>query len=181
MPAELFAMIIKGFVLSTVLALGFCAGSEQGKAGLPSHVPSGDPWDRLLALALKHTPEAEEIIRQTAAKPPSPEAGKLAEVLLEEWDLPRDHEALRKPRLVFMPEMDRSGLPEIQGFPPLIPLSGTVDTRGFVRDPVLLKPSTNPWAQRALDQFSHARFRPARGPRGYVAKPFQMLATLHPR
>lgn len=181
MPAQLLAMM-KALVLCATLALTVCAGPSGESAAPPGPSPSGEVWDRLLELSLEHTPQARKLVQETADQPPSPAEAKLAQALLEEWDLPPTDEALRRPRLVHLPTVDWSDLPETRGTPFMVPIKVTVDDRGFVEELVLLKKTDRkaPWVRRTLEQFSSARFRPARGKDGgYVRTTLQTVATPH--
>jgi hypothetical protein len=182
MPAQLLAMM-KTLVLCATLALTFCTGPSGESAAPPGPPLDGEVWDRLLELSLEHTPEARRLVQEIADRPPSPVEEKLARALLEEWDLAPTDETLRRPRLVHLPKVDWSDLPKSQGAPFMVPVKVTVDDRGLVEELVLLKETdrTAPWVRRALEQFSSARFRPARGKDGgYVRQTLQTVATPHP-
>jgi hypothetical protein len=181
MSAQLLA-VTKALLLCATLALTVCAGPSSESAAPPAPSSGHEVWDRLLDLSLEHTPEARALVQGTADQPPSPAEAKLARALLEEWDLPPTDEALRRPRLVHLPTVDWSDLPKTQGAPFTVPIKVTVDDRGFVEELVLLKETDReaPWVRRTLEQFSGARFRPARGKDGkYVRMTLQTVATPH--
>lgn len=141
-------------------------------------------WEKLLDAALVKTQEARSLIEQTAAEPPSEPIGRLAEILLEEWNLPADAEDLQQPRIVYSPEPDFSDLWDdglaLEYFNVVV--SGLVTSSGTVEEPEVNTSVGAPEVdRRCLEAFSRWCYRPARGDCGYVRKKTGAVCHINPR
>ena len=136
-------------------------------------------WHRLLALSLEHTTEAKEDIVRVGEEAPEPEIRKLAEVLLEEWDLDRASSRLQRPALLEKPEINWPGEKEVKDYPPIFILRIAVNADGLVEDIKLSKGSKGEVFERIVDELRLARFRPALVEGKYVPRELDLLVSFH--
>lgn len=166
-----------------LLALTISCSTGPMDAPAPCRLALDPAWNEMLSLALEQTPEARRRLEAFAEKPPTDVHRKLAEALLEEWNLSANSTELSRPRLILLPKLDRSGLPrEFHGRPPVVPIKATIDQHGCVTSATLYNsPTSDGWKSRALEAFKSAIFRPARSDGRYEASSFQAVVTFHIR
>lgn len=136
----------------------------------PPYQPPEDEqqWGELLSSALDRTPEARALLVRTAERRVTDRLGKLARVLLEEWDLEPTSETLQQPRAVDTPQPDFSNLvgePVRRG---VVVVAGEVTQIGTLEKVRVETGVGNEIDRRCLEAVGGARFRPARGKHGYV-------------
>lgn len=166
--------------LLPVLLVGLAAPGLGETCPVAEH----ELWGKLLEAALVKTEEARSLVERTAAEPPSEPIGELAEVLLEEWNLPANAEELQQPRVVYSPKPDFSDLwndgVALRYFNVVV--TGVVTSSGVVEEATVNTSVGAPEVdQRCLEAFSGWCYRPARADCGYTEKQVGAVCHINPR
>jgi hypothetical protein len=143
-------------------------------------------WQYLLDCAERHTPQCRAQVERVAARTSQIEAvGRLATVLLQEWELEPMHASLLRARRVWIPFPDSEEVRDLlpsQFDAPIIVLSGVVLPDGRVKDAILMRASNYPELNaRVLCAFSRGLYRPAWATEGFVSQRVEFLYRLEPR
>lgn len=143
-------------------------------------------WVKLLQSAIHHEVEDHHFVEGVARDPEASKVERqLAQILLEEWEIPTKSELLRKPRLIFAPKIDdeevRRRLPNAKA-PLFLVVEGTVTTQGQIEDVTVVKGSEYEWLnEMARTATLKARYRPARSDSGYVSESVLIQFYWHPQ
>lgn len=138
-----------------------------------------------LDCSIGHAPPCKALLQKASRKGSSQTIRGLANILLEEWDLPANDSRLRTPRLAWAPT------PNIEELKDLLPrevdwsiiiATGVVQPNGQVTNPALLRKSAYETLNtRILNAFSVALYRPAREGNKFVPCKVEFVFQLEPR
>jgi len=119
-------------------------------------------WCDLLDVALRQGPGDKQFVESLQEKPPSKETGKLAAIVLEEWELPRTDEHFGNPRVVSQPRIDWGRLGHDKVITTqIIVVTFRVNSDGLVSGASVVRSTGNPDADNlCLDQVRATRYRP---------------------
>lgn len=148
---------------SVALFVASVAGGDCGEAAARKALEA--TWSTLLEKAFEHSPEARAEVEEESTKgPPDSALPRLAQRLLEEWDLPPEDDSLSRPRLIWRPEIDFSSLPDeaLQVSAPRAIVEGEVTPEGKLLHPAVIRSSGSQLLDDAcLAIASKALYRPA--------------------
>lgn len=178
--------LMKIVVLAPVafVTLAFCRANEQ-----PCPVYARDPhllsaWSKLLDFALTDSGPAKTCVQEVAEKVQLGPLRKLARHLLTEWDLPAMDARMKRPVMIWRPDVDFNSLPAENRLVSAadVMIEGEVGITGTLSRVAVTRSSGNAHVDDlCLAAAAKALYRPAREKNAYVTREVLIQFHLDPR